>query len=468
MQLNDLSAVTLIDLFRQKRLSPLQYWDHLEQTIAAWEPKIAALYAYDPAAARAQAIASTERWQRGEPKGPLDGVPVTLKELIATAGLPIPQGSAATTLIPAVADAPPAARLKEAGAILFAKTTVPDLAMLSSGLSSFHGVTRNPWDLASNPGGSSAGAAAAGAAGYGPIHIGTDIGGSVRLPAGWCCLVGFKPSLGRIPIDPYFVGRCAGPLTRTVADAALAMQILSAPDSRDAMSLPPAAIDWTDLTTDVRGLRLGLMLDAGVGLAAEPEIVAATEHVAKLFEQHGAIVETVGPVLTRAMLDGIDDFWRARAWNDLRGLEPERLAKLLPYIRDWAAVGETLPGWRVAAGFNQTMAMRRAAADLFGRVDAVLSPTNPIVAYPADQASPTQDPARPFEHIAFTLPWNMSEQPAISINAGFSASGMPIGVQLVGPRFDDLGVLRLAAAVEAWLGKIDRWPECPLRTIQND
>ena len=215
--------------------------------IAAWEPHIKALYAFDPDGAREAAKASTERWQKGEPTGPLDGVPVTIKENIATKGVPVPLGAATTKLVPSPADAPPAARLREAGAVIFSKTTMPDYGMLSSGLSSFHPLTRNPWDLSQNPGGSSAGAGAAAAAGYGPLHLGTDIGGSVRLPACWCGLVALKPSLGRVPIDPPYVGRVAGPMTRTVDDAALMMSVLSKPDRRDGMSLPPNDIDWKAL-----------------------------------------------------------------------------------------------------------------------------------------------------------------------------------------------------------------------------
>lgn len=457
----DLSLADLIASFRRKTLTPLDYWDLLERHIAAWEPHIKALYAYDPAAARAAAEESSRRWHRGEPAGPLDGVPVTVKELIATEGVPIPQGCAALPLLPAFADAPPAARLKEAGAIIFAKTTVPDLAMLSSGISSFHGITRNPWNLSRNPGGSSAGAAAAAAAGYGPLHVGTDIGGSIRLPAGWCGLVGFKPSLGRIPIEPYYVGRAAGPLTRKVEDCALAMAVLSRPDPRDAMSLPPQEIDWTALETKVAGLRIGLMHEPGAGLAADDETRAAVAAAAAIFEAAGAIVEPIAPVLTPEMLDGIDMFWRARAWNDIRSLPHLRQQELLPYLYDWAKGGEAVPGWRAVDGFNQTMAIRQRAARLFTRVDAVLSPTNAVTSFAAELPSPQNDPLRPFDHIAYTLPWNMSEQPAVSVNAGWSREGLPIGLQIVGPRFADLQVLRLAKFHEAARGPIPNWPAPP-------
>ena len=462
--MTDLLHLTIKELlahFRAKTLSPYEYWLAVEERIEAFEPHVAALYAYDPESARAQARASTERWLRDAPQGMLDGIPVSLKELIATRGQPVPLGTAAVELIPAETDAPVAARMKEDGAVIFAKTTCPDYGMLSSGLSSFHPLSRNPWDLSQNPGGSSAGAAAAGAAGYGPLHIGTDIGGSVRLPAGWTGLFGFKPSHGRIPVDPYYVGRCAGPMTRCVDDAAIAMATLSRPDWRDGTSLPPNDFDWMDHEIDVRGTRIGVMLDAGCGLEAEPEIRDAVLAAAKRFEDAGAVVFAVEPVMTRAMLDGLDMFWRAKFWGDIRNLPAERRARILPYIYQWAEKGADVTGVEAVQGFGQTIEMRKACGRLFTTVDAVLTPTNPIVSYPAEWASPTNDPERPFEHIAFTVPWNMSEQPAASINCGFSKSGMPIGLQIVGPRFDDMRVLKLSKLYETWTGGVRHWPEPP-------
>ena len=454
----DLSAVDLLAAFKARTLSPSETWQAIEARIEAREPELAALYAADLPGARAAAAASTARWARGEPAGAFDGIPATLKELIATRGTPVPLGTAATALVPAPADAPPAARLREAGAILFAKTTVPDYGMLSSGLSSFHRLARNPWNPACNPGGSSAGAAAAAAAGYGPFHVGTDIGGSVRLPAAWCGLVGFKPTNGRIPIDPCYLGRSAGPMTRTVADAALMMTALALPDPRDPTSLPPSPLDWTFLEGfSPKGLRIGLMLDAGCGMDVEPAIADAVTRAAGWFAEAGSIVEPVTPVLTREMLDGLDDFWRARSWLDLAALPPEARAKVLPYIIAWAEKGATIPGTVAVAGLNQTYAMRRSTAALFQEVDLVLSPTTPNVSFPADWASPVNDPQRPFEHIAFTVPWNMGEQPAVSVNCGF-AGGMPIGLQIVGPRFADLQVLKAARFVEQVRPEAMLWP----------
>lgn len=459
--LHDLSAVDLIAGYRARQFSPSEVMDNVLAHIALWEPHIKALYAFDPDGARQAAKASTERWQKGEPMGTLDGVPVTIKDNIATKGVPVPLGAASVKLVPAPADAPPAARLREAGAIIFSKTTMPDYGMLSSGLSSFHPLTRNPWDLSKNPGGSSAGAGAAGAAGYGPLHVGTDIGGSVRLPAGWCGLVGLKPSFGRVPIDPPYLGRVAGPMTRHVDDAALMMSVLSKPDRRDGMSLPPDVINWRALEKSPRKLRLGLMLDLGVGQALEQPVRDVAVKAAKAFEEVGSIVTEVKSVLTREMLDGLDNFWRARLWDDLSKLTAEERAKVLPYIFKWGERGASLSGVDVVRGFNMTMAIRAAAAKLFCDLDYVISPVSPVVNFAAELAAPVNDPDKPFEHICYTVPWNMAGNPAITVNGGYDAQGFPIGVQIIGRRYDDLGVLALAKAFEGLRGAQRPWPSPP-------
>ena len=456
--LHALSAIELSAAYASGALSPVQATQAVIEQIARQEPQLNALYAYDPEAALAQARASQARWLAGAPLSPLDGVPGTLKENIATRGCPMPVGSAATELLPMAEDSPPAARWRAAGLVLLAKTTMPDYGMLSSGLSSFHPLARNPWDTAKNPGGSSAGAGAAAAAGYGPLHVGTDIGGSVRLPAGWCGLVGLKPSAGRIPIKPPYAGRVAGPMTRTVADCAALMAVLSRPDWRDATSLPPQDIAWRQLQRDLKGLKIGLLLDAGWGLAVTPETRDAVLAAARAFEAAGAIVEPLAPFSTRAMIDGLDRFWRMRSWLDMQALPDARRAKVLPYIRDWVATAAGLVAADVFTGYSQMAALRDAAVSACQPFDFVLSPTSPVPSYAADWASPTNDPALPFEHIAFTVPLNMSEQPALSINCGFTASGLPIGLQIIGQRFDDLGVLQMGLAWEQLRPPMRDWP----------
>ncbi len=454
----DLPSRQILEFFAKGQLSPVEYMKALTCRIEKTEPKVAALWDFQPEKSMAEAKASETRWRQKEPLGPLDGMPVTLKELLGTKGDPIPLGTAAVDLVPETDDSPVAARLKENGAIVVAKTTCPDYGMLSSGLSSFHKLSRNPWDLDKNPGGSSAGAASAGAAGYGPFHIGTDIGGSVRLPAGWTGLFGFKPTLGRVPIRPYYTGRVAGPMTPTVDDAALLMQVISLPDSRDASSIKYEDLDYFRDDIDVAGLTIGLMLDAGCGFDADAEVIAAVVAAAKEFEERGATIVPIEPVLKRNMLDGLDVAWRARFWGMIEPLSADRQSKILPYILEWAKDGKDAKATDVAAGIDQTFAMRGATAAAFENVDFILSPVNPTVSYPAEWASPTNDPRRPFEHIAFTMPWNMGEQPACSINCGFSLSGMPIGLQIVAKKFEDDRVFALARAFEKWRGPITNWP----------
>jgi aspartyl-tRNA(Asn)/glutamyl-tRNA(Gln) amidotransferase subunit A len=455
--LADLTAVDLVSRYKDGSLSPVEVIDAVLTRVEALEPKLCATYALNPAEARAAARDSEYRWSRGEPVGPLDGVPATVKENIATRGTPVPQGTAATELIPAKQDDPAAARLRAAGAVIFSKTTMPEYGMLSSGVSTFHHLTRNPWDLSRTAGGSSAGAAAAAAAGYGPIHLGTDIGGSIRLPAGWCGVVGLKPTHGRVAVGNPYPGRAIGPLARTPADAALVLSVISGPARRDPTSLPPIAESYSD-TPSVKGLRIGLLLDAGVGLRVDPEVARAVSSAATLLGNAGAIVEPIDPIITREMLDGLDRFWRVRSAVEINGLPEDRRAKVLPEIRRWVSTATDLTGFEVFHGFSQMGAMAVAVDTAFATYDFILSPVAPITAFPAELAYPTDDPLKPFEHIAFTVPYNMSAHPATTINCGYSTTGLPIGLQIAAPRFHDLRALHLAAAVDALQPEHRPWP----------
>jgi aspartyl-tRNA(Asn)/glutamyl-tRNA(Gln) amidotransferase subunit A len=210
-------------------------------------------------------------------------------------------------------------------------------------------------------------------------------------------------------------------------------------------------------------LRIGLMLDLGVGQPLEQDVRDVVVKAARAFEASGAEVTEVSGVLTREMLDGLDAFWRARSWDDLSRLAPEDRAKALPYIYKWAEGGAKLSGVDVVRGFNATMAIRAAAAKLFCNIDYVISPVSPVVSFAAELASPINDPAKPFEHICYTVPWNMAENPAASINGGFNGGGFPIGVQIIGRRFDDIGVLRMAKAFETMRGPQKPWPVAPTK-----
>jgi aspartyl-tRNA(Asn)/glutamyl-tRNA(Gln) amidotransferase subunit A len=443
--LADATAVELLAAYAAREVSPVEVVDAVVARVDQAEPTLRALYLYEPDRARKAAADSERRWSEGRPGGPLDGVPITLKENIATEGEPVPLGTAATELVPAAADAPPAARVREAGAILLAKTTMPDWGMLSSGVSSFHPLTRNAWNADWNPGGSSAGAGAAAAAGYGPLHLGSDIGGSVRLPAAWNGIVGLKPSFGRVPIDPAYYARVVGPMTRTVDDAALLMSVVCSPDSRDPLCLPPQQLPWNEPgDLDAARLRVGVLDDAGGGMPVDPEVAAALHAAAKVFEQHGAAVERMDPFMTHDLLNRLDLYWRARSNVDFEDLPPERQRLVTPFIAAWCQAAAGATGSDVIRGVHTMLDISRATLRATEEYDVVLSPVAPVPTFPAHWPMPSNDVERAMSHIGFTLPFSMSGQPAISVGSGFTEDGRPLGLQISGRRFDDVGVLRVA------------------------
>ena len=460
--IHDLSARELAAAYARRELSPVEVARAQLERIAAWEPRVNAIYRLTSDAALAAARASEARWRAREPRSGLDGVPLTIKENIYTQGDPAPIGTRANDDAPAQpADAPPAARVREAGCVILGKTTMPDYGMLSSGLSSLHGVTRNPWRPDRNTSGSSSGAAAAAAAGYAPLHVGTDIGGSVRLPATHCGIFALKPSLGRVPVYPPYMGRVTGPMTRGVADAALLMDVIAKPDARDFMSLAYEERDYSAGVDELepRGVRIGFLADMGVGLPVHAEVRAAAQAAASALADAGCAVEPVRSFLSAEMLDGMCRFFETRSHNDFMQLAKAKQAKVLPFIAEWCTWRAAhFSGRDVMQAYTQVMSMREAAVAATAPYDFLLSPVSPILAYEAELAAPGNDPHDALPHIAFTVPFNMSEQPAASVNWSYSAEELPIGVQIVGRRYDDAGVLRLARLMEKLRPAQRPWP----------
>ena len=459
---HELDALQVAAQYAGGKLSPVEVTRDCLARIDVWEPKLNAIYRIDREGAVAAAQAAEARWSSGRPLSPLDGVPVTIKENIYTKGDPAPIGTRANDdAPPQAADAPPAARVREAGCVILAKTTMPDFGMLSSGLSSIHGITRNPWNTARNTSGSSSGAGAAAAAGYAPLHLGTDIGGSVRLPATHCGIFALKPSLGRVPVYPPYIGRVTGPMTRDVAASAALMNLLSRPDARDFMALPFEETDFLKESEkiDLKNLRIGFLPDMKAGLPVHAEVAAAAAAAAKELAAAGAIVEPVAPFLTEELLDGMCKFFEARSYNDYCMLAPAKQAKVLPFIAEWSTWrAKAFTGRDVMAAYSAYVNLRDVTVRACQPYDFVLSPTSPILPYEAELPSPNNDPRNALPHIAFTLPYNMSEQPAASLNWTFSADALPIGIQVAGRRFDDLGVLRIARVLEQLRPAQRPWP----------
>jgi aspartyl-tRNA(Asn)/glutamyl-tRNA(Gln) amidotransferase subunit A len=452
----ELSAKELIQRYRTHELSPVEVVQAVIDRMNHCEPQVQAVWWRDDEAALLAAQASQARWLRNEPLGALDGVPVTLKDNIATRGVPVPLGSGATQLVPATEDAPAAARLKEAGAITVGKTTMPDFGFLGAAPSSFHPLTRNPWDLSRNTGGSSSGAGAAAAAGYGPLHLGTDIGGSIRIPASFCGVFGFKPSQGRVPVFPPAAGRVVGPMTRTVDDAALAMQVISGPDDRDYSSLPFENTDWQDLVRSPKGLRIGLWMDPLTSWTVDPQVHEAVMCAAQAFRAAGVKVESLTDWVTPEMRTGLIHFFTMRCRVDLASLPPERAALAAPYIHHAAQFAAELGPEDTFRAFTRLQQLRAATVAATQAYDYVLSPVSPVLPFAAEAIN---SGGEPLKDAHFTSVFNQSEQPAASICCGFSTSGLPIGLQIAGRRFDDLGVLQMAKFFEsARTESHNHWP----------
>ena len=398
--------------------------------------------------ARAAAREATARRREGHSLGPLDGVPVTVKENLGRRGVTMPSGAAALSNPPIPThDSPVVERLREAGAIIVGSTVMPDWGMLSSGVSSLHGVTRSSWDPELTTGGSSSGAAVTAASAHGPVHFGTDIGGSIRLPGTWNGLATLKPSAGLIPLDQPYVGRAAGPMGRRAADLFSAMAVTARWDDRDVSTHPYPTIDFTPRTRSPEGLRVGVHIDGAIGHPLDPEVRAACLAAAEQFAAAGAEVSDIPPLTTTDVLTRIDRFWRARSLNTLRHLPAEaQHGAILDYVERWCRGAEGLDGATVVGDFEALNDLGARTRELTRDFDLILSPVTPELAFPASEPMPRANPDLPMGHISYTVPFNMSGQPAGTINAGRAIDGRWIGLQVAGSIGSDADIL----AVMAW------------------
>ena len=415
------SAHELVRQYRAGVLSPVEVTRAILRHIADVNPSLNAIYFVDADGALAAARASEARWRRGAPMGALDGVPVTLKDSIRVAGMPTPNGTEALAGEPCEPrDSPVTARLREDGAIVLGKTTMPDFGMIASGISSLHGVTRNPWNPARNSGGSSSGAGAAVAAGFGPLAVGSDIGGSVRIPAAFCGIVGLKPSYGRVPIADPWPMLVAGPMARTVTDVALMLGVISRPDASDYTSLPWDDRDYlTTLDSGVQGLRIGLLTDIGFGLPVRAEVRACVEAAAALLAGLGAIVEVMAPIFDADPEPDFDRMLQAYAWADYDALPSARRALVLPEIAAWCENGAGMSAAEFTRAAIAVGHARRRVLAACAQYDYVISPTMAVEPYAAELPWPEGGT----QHNPFCFPFNLSEQPALSLCCGFTRSG---------------------------------------------
>jgi aspartyl-tRNA(Asn)/glutamyl-tRNA(Gln) amidotransferase subunit A len=447
-----LSSVSLIDIYRRKAASPVEVTRALLDRLDRLQPTINAFCIVDRDGALAAAAASEQRWLDGNPAGPLDGVPVTIKDLMLMRGFPTLRGSRLVNPDQDWSeDAPATARLREAGAVILGKTTTPEFGWKALGDSPLTGITRNPWDLSRTPGGSSAGAAAACAAGIGPLHVGSDGAGSIRIPCAFTGIFGLKPSFGRVPAYPLSaMGLLAhiGPLARTVHDAALMLNVLSRPDHRDPYALPPDDRDYLDeLEGGVRGWQIAYSPTLGYA-KVDPEIAAVVAGAVRQFEEMGAIVEEVETIFPSPR-DALFALWAAGAATLLSAYPVEKRALIDRGLVETAADGERISAVDYLGADLVRTALGQRMAAFHQKYDLLLTPMMPIPALPVGQD--LDDPATERHWIdwsPFSYPFNMTRQPAASIPCGLTRAGLPIGLQIVGPLYADDRVLRAARAFE--------------------
>ena len=452
------TAEQLLTLFRDGAVSPVEVTQEVLQRIQRINPLINAFCLVDEEAALASARISEQRWQAyrhsGAAVGALEGVPASIKDLILTQGWPTLRGS--RTVNPNQAwdvDAPVTARLREAGAVLLGKTTTPEFGCKGETNSLLTCISRNPWNTAHTPGGSSGGASAAVSAGLGPLAMGTDGAGSVRIPAAFCGNVGMKPSFGRVPaypLSPFGSVAHLGPHAMSVTDVALMMNAITRPDARDWTALPYEHVDYTARLKDgVKGLRIAYSPNLGYATNVHPEIAAATAQAAQYLQNLGAVVEQVDPGIEDP-LDITTGLWFAGAYQVWRTLSKEQQALTDPDFAAQAAIGETLDA-NALHQLNQRRGLLGSHLRQFmQRFDLILTPSTAVPAFKALPAghSPMNSEAM-LGWTPFSYPFNLSQQPAISLPCGLTADGLPMGVQLVGPMFADALVLRAAKALES-------------------
>lgn len=445
-----LSAEDMLALYARQQLSPVEVLQAVTERVARLNPGINAFVVMNPRAIEA-AKESETRWRAGRPIGLLDGVPCTVKDLVDLAGFPTRRGSRLTEPAPVAQDAPMVMSLKREGAVILGKTTTTEFGWKSPGDCPLNGITRNPWDTRRTPGGSSAGAGAAGAAGFGPLHIGTDAGGSIRIPAAWCGLVGLKPSYGRVPQWPagaFASVSCAGPMTRTVRDAALMLSAMARADIRDPFCLPDDPRDWCDGIEDgVAGLRVAVLARPGFEAPADAEAIAAVERAATLLAEAGAEVEQADPGLpdTRTVFSRV---WGAALARTVGLFREDQRALLDPGLLE---VARTMGGTS-AIEFLDAEAMRAEAGNVMARLhlryDLVLCPTVPNG--PPEADAPTLNPVEALwtNWAPWTFTFNLTRQPAITVPMGLGADGLPRSVQIAAAQFRDDLVLRAARVLE--------------------
>ncbi|MFO1361296.1 MAG: amidase [Burkholderiales bacterium] len=461
-----LSATELVARYAARTLSPVEVARAVLARIEALNPQLNAYCLVDADGALAAARASEARWMKGAPAGPVDGVPASIKDLVHARGWPTLRGS--RTVDPAGPwpdDAPATARLRESGAVLLGKTCTPEFGWKGVTDSALTGVTRNPWHLERTPGGSSGGASAQVAAGLGQLAVGTDGGGSIRIPCAFTGISGIKANFGRVPawpLSPMGTVAHVGPMARTIADCALMLNVLARPDARDWYALPHDARDWTaGLDAGVQGLRIAYSPRLGYVQHVHPEVEARVADAVGKLAELGATVDRADPGFADCS-GAFAVHWTSGAYNALRRLPADKLALVEPGLVRWFEAGSkwTLDQYLDAVAARQALGehMRR----FHERWDLLATPALAVPAFAVGRVVPDGPPHADRDDwttwTPFSYPFNLTQQPALSVPCGFTADGLPVGLQLVAPQHREDLCLRAAHAFQLATAHLKRPP----------
>ncbi|MER5443027.1 amidase [Streptomyces sp. NPDC002790] len=455
-ELIGLTAQDLIEGYRKGEFSPVDATRAVLARIEETDPALNAFVRVDAERALAQAEESSRRWREGGPTGLVDGVPVSVKDILLQKGAPTLRGSkTVSTEGNWDEDSPSVARLREQGAVLVGKTTTPEFGWKGVTDSPLSGATRNPYDTSRTAGGSSGGSAAAVAVGAGPLSLGTDGGGSVRIPASFCGIFGLKPTYGRVPLYPasaFGTLSHVGPLARTAADAALMMDVISGPDARDwSASGPPFGGFREALHGGVRGLRVAYSPTLGGQVAVRPDVAAVVRAAVTRLAELGAYVEEVDPAIQvghgAGAVEAFHTLWFSGAARVVQHLPASRRQLLDPGLREICARGARYSALDYLAAVDARMELGRRMGAFHSTYDLLVTPTVPITAFEAGVEVPGGSGLHRWTGwTPFTYPFNLTQQPAASVPVGFDGDGLPVGLQLVAARHRDDLVLRSAHA----------------------